>query len=362
MPILFGYLLRFLLISFAKTIGVFVGLFLLIDGIEGIRRYTPKPNFHLLDVSLLILSRLPNYLGMLTPSMLLLATLIGVSRLTRENEITVMRASGISLAGILAPLLAGGLIIAVLHGLLIAQIVPRTNSIAQKIEDHIVDRHVAPLSQTGDIWIRDGEQIIHVEKVSSDSTTLHNITTFTFGADYRLAARLEAKSARFIDAGWMLANGIDYRFQPATSVEAFEQRPWQVSLDPRRLGTGTPQPQMLTVLELIAIIDRLQQEGHDATRHRVILHRRLAAPAVNLTAIALAFPFALRLPRSGGALRSTLLGSLLGFLMFVLADLSTAFGLGGRLPPILAAWAPVLFFAGVAGFMLLHIAYPRHSR
>ncbi|MBF0261606.1 MAG: LPS export ABC transporter permease LptG [Magnetococcales bacterium] len=362
MSILFRYLLSFFLTSFFKTLGVFVGLFLLIDGIEGIRRYTPKPNFNTLDLALLILSRLPNYLGMLTPSILLLATLMGVARLTRDNEITIMRASGVSLVGILAPLLTGGLIVALFHGVLIAQIVPRTNAIAQTIEDHIVDRHLAPISKRGDLWLRDGGRIIHVEKLDPDQTTLHGITSFAFDAEHRLAARMEAKRASFDGHDWQIHAGLDYRFLPTVEVKAFETRPWKVSLDPQRLSASTPLPNMLTVLELIAVIDRLGQDGYDATRHRMILHRRLAAPAINLAAIALAFPFALRLPRSGGALRSSLLGTLLGFLMFVLVDLSTAFGLGGRLPPILAAWAPVLFFAGVAGFLFLHLAYPRHSR
>ncbi|GAB0058964.1 Lipopolysaccharide export system permease protein LptG [Candidatus Magnetaquicoccaceae bacterium FCR-1] len=362
MPILFRHLLSFFLTGFLKTLGVFVGLFLLIDGIEGIRRYTPKPNFNTLDLALLILSRLPNYLGMLTPSMLLLATLMGVARLTRDNEITVMRASGVSLVGILAPLLTGGLIVALFHGLLIAQIVPRTNALAQKIEDHIVDRLIAPPSKSGDLWLRDGGRIIHIQKFDPDRTTLHGVTAFTFDAEHRLAARLEASRATFDGQGWKLHEGLDYRFLPTVEVQAFEARPWQVSLDPQRLAASTPPPNMLTVIELIPVIDRLEQDGHDATRHRMILHRRLAAPAINLAAIALAFPFALRLPRSGGALRSSLLGTLLGFLMFVLVDLATAFGLGGRLPPILAAWAPVLFFAGVSGFLFLHLAYPRHSR
>ncbi|MBF0272592.1 MAG: LPS export ABC transporter permease LptG [Magnetococcales bacterium] len=361
MPILFGYLLRFFLTGFLKMIGVFIGLFLLIDGIEGIRRFSQKPHFNILDLSLLLASRIPNFLGMLTPSMVLLTTLMGVARLIRQNEITVMRASGLSLPGILSPFLAGGLIIALFHMLLIGQIAPHTNQIAQQIRDRILDHQLAPLSQTGEVWVREGARIIHAQRVDPKANTLHEVTVFTFDSDNHLSARLEANTAVYHEKGWQLNQGIDYRFLPQIAVETFQQRPWDVSLDPQRLSVETPPPEMLTLLELHALSEQLQHDGHDTTRYQVILHRRLATPAFTLAAILLAFPFALRLPRSGGALRSTLLGLMIGFAMFVLADLATALGMGGRLPPALAAWAPVLFFCGLAGFLLLHLSSPKRA-
>ncbi|MBF0212711.1 MAG: LPS export ABC transporter permease LptG [Magnetococcales bacterium] len=359
MPILFGYLARFFLLGFLKMIGVFIGLFLLIDGIEGIRRFSQKPNFQLFDFGLLLASRLPNFLGMLTPSLVLLTTLMGVSRLVRQNEITVMRASGLSLSGILLPFLGAGVLITLLHAALIGEIAPLTNRIAQDFKDRIQDQQVAPLSRTDDLWIRDGAQIIHAKRFDPDSATLYQVTIFTFDDEHRLTARLEAKTAHHDGQSWQLMQGIDYRFLPESTVESFPQRLWPVALDPQRLAVDTPPPQMLTVRELYALSEQLQREGHDATRYEMLFHRRLATPFSNLASILLAFPFALRLPRSGGALRSMLVGLLLGFVMFVFGDLAGALGMGGRLPPVLAAWAPILFFTGIAGYLLLHLTTPK---
>ncbi|NGZ06941.1 MAG: LPS export ABC transporter permease LptG [Magnetococcales bacterium] len=359
MPILFGYLLRDFLGAFGKTMGVFIGLFLLIDGIEGIRRFAPKPSFQAMDLIWLLLSRLPNFLGMLTPAMLLLTTLLAVNRLMRHNEITVMRASGVSLTRILWPLLCGGILIALLHGLLITQIAPHTNRIAQGFKDRLLDHQVAPHARSDDLWLRDGSQIIHAKKADPDAGLLHEVTIFVFDAQHHLASRITARTARFAQDQWRLLNGIDYRFQPEPTVTPFDQRLWHVSFDPQRLAIDTPPPQLLTALELYALIRHLKQDGHDATRYQVILQRRLAAPFATLTAIVLAFPFALRLPRAGGTLLSTLIGLLLGFAMFVLGDLAGALGLGGRLPPLLAAWSPILFFCGIAGFLLFHLDSPK---
>ncbi len=361
MPILFHYLLRFFLTGFLKTIAIFIGLFLLLDGIESIRRFSQKPNFNTTEIILLILSRIPNFLGMLIPSMVLLTTLMVVARLARQNEITVMRASGISLHRILIPFVMGGILIATVHSLLLNQITPHTNRIAQKLEDSITDRNIATVSQNGDLWVRSGQQIIHADRADPSTETLHGITIFTFDAKHRLTTRLEAKAAVITKDCQRLIEGIDYQFLPTLQVDTFKERPWQVFLDPERLTNETPPPEMLTLLELYTMATKLQREGHDTTRYWAIFHRKLAAPATTLAAILLAFPFALRLPRTGGTLRSFLFGLLLGFAMFVLEDLATALGMGGRLPPMLAAWAPVLFFGSMAGFMLAHLANPRQT-
>ncbi|MBF0126353.1 MAG: LPS export ABC transporter permease LptG [Magnetococcales bacterium] len=358
MPILFHYLMKLFLLGFLKIVTIFIGLFLLIDGIENIRRFSQKPYFNITDLFLLIVSRIPNFLGMLTPSMVLLTTLVVISRLTRQHEITIMRASGLSHNQILIPFLLGGLLIAGGHILLLDQIAPHTISIAQKLEDRITDRHIAPATETGDLWVRSGQQIIHARRADSLTATLHGVMIFTFDDQHHMTARLEAKSAHLNEGCWQLMEGVDYQFLPLPRITPFRQRGWDVVLDPERLTGTTPVPQQLSLRELWTLGALLEQSGQDATRHRVIFHRKLAAPFTSLAAILLAFPFALRLPRSGGTLRSILFGLLLGFAMFVIGDLATALGLGGRLPPILAAWAPLVFFTGIAGYLLLHQATP----
>ncbi|MEO5332425.1 MAG: LPS export ABC transporter permease LptG [Magnetococcus sp. YQC-5] len=362
MPILFNYLLRCFMIGFFKTVSMIIGLFLLIDGIESIRRFSQKPHFNGPDITMLLLYRIPNFLGMLIPSMVLLSTLMVIAQLTRHNELTVMRASGLSLQRILIPFLMGGMIIAAIHIVLLDQIAPGTNRIVLKLEDYLIDRQVAPATQAGDLWIRNGQQIIHVNHADPVIETLQGVTIFSFDANRRLTAHLEAKTAFRNEGCWQLVDGIEYQFLPELKIHPFQQRAWEITLDPERLTGVTPQPHLLSLTELLAIINQLQQEGHDVTRYQVLFHRKLAAPATTLTAILLAFPFALRLPRSGGTIRSMLLGILLGFAMFVLVDLATALGLGGRLPPILAAWAPVLFFCSIAGFLLLHSATPHNQK
>ncbi|MBF0455215.1 MAG: LPS export ABC transporter permease LptG [Magnetococcales bacterium] len=361
MPVLFYYLLQLFLQGFAQIMGIFLGLFMLIDGVESIRRYSDKVNFNWLDLSLLMLSRLPAYITLLLPSIALLTTLVVLTRLSRQNEITVMRASGISLYRILIPFLMGGVLVAAVHVILQDQIIPRTNRTFSTLQDHLLDRPVPSVTESGNLWYRSGQQIIHAEKGSLSEQSLSRVIVFRFDEARHLVSRVEAKMAHYEEGRWYLRDGVEYVFGESVQAVSFVERPWRVMLDPNRLGKKPDDPQFLSINQLRLLAERLEREGADATSHWVTLHRKLADPATTIAAILLAFPFTLRLPREGGISRSILLGLLMGFALFVVVDLSTALGLGGRLPAALSAWAPVVFFMGIGGFLFLHLADPRQK-
>ncbi|MBF0124653.1 MAG: LptF/LptG family permease, partial [Magnetococcales bacterium] len=105
---LFGYLLRRLSHALATIVAIFTGLFLLLDGAEQMRRFARSTEVAWSDVLLLIGLRLPDFLLRFLPPILLLATLLAVTRMAHNNEITAMRAGGLALKRIFVPFLIGG--------------------------------------------------------------------------------------------------------------------------------------------------------------------------------------------------------------------------------------------------------------
>ena len=71
---------------------------------------------------------LPFIVAMTLPMAVLLAVLYAFSHLAADNEITAMRASGISVYQILAPVLAWGVVMAVINFAFVDQVLPRTNA------------------------------------------------------------------------------------------------------------------------------------------------------------------------------------------------------------------------------------------
>jgi lipopolysaccharide export system permease protein len=70
----------------------------------------------------------PFIIAMTLPMAIMVAVLYALSHLAADNEITAMRASGISVAQILGPLFAAGIILGVINFTFTDQILPRSNS------------------------------------------------------------------------------------------------------------------------------------------------------------------------------------------------------------------------------------------
>ncbi|HEV2180322.1 MAG TPA: LptF/LptG family permease [Gemmatimonadaceae bacterium] len=70
---------------------------------------------------------IPFIVAMTLPMAVLVAVLYGFSRLVAENEVTALRASGVSVNRIVAPVMAGGVVLALLMLLFNDQVLPRAN-------------------------------------------------------------------------------------------------------------------------------------------------------------------------------------------------------------------------------------------
>ncbi|MBF0584110.1 MAG: LPS export ABC transporter permease LptG [Magnetococcales bacterium] len=362
MPLLFLYLLRLFLLEWLQIVGLFIGLFFLIDGLESIRRFSLKANFNWGEMATMILCRLPDFITLLLPSITLLAVLLILARLTRFNEITVMRASGVSIHRILIPFMLGGLLIAAGQLILQDQMVPWTKRAAYHLEEHLLGQSPSPTQvEMDNVWLKNDRQLIHLRQVLPNEQVLLEVAIFIWDAEQHLTGHIRARSANLRQGQWVLLHGIHYQYGKQVTAEKFAERVWPLSLSAEQLNRTAVNPDFLSFEQLNQLIERTEREGYDGTRLRVLLHSRLSQPATTLAAILLAFPFTLRLPRRGGVSRSLLLGLLVGFFMFVVVDLSQALGMGGRLPPVLSAWAPVLFFTGIGGFLLIHLADPKNQ-
>ncbi len=80
---------------------------------------------------------IPFIIAMTTPMAALIATLYAFSRLAAENEITALRASGVGMGRLLAPVIVAGAFLAMLMVAFNDQILPRTNHRLRKLQTDI---------------------------------------------------------------------------------------------------------------------------------------------------------------------------------------------------------------------------------
>jgi LPS export ABC transporter permease LptG/LPS export ABC transporter permease LptF len=306
----------------------------------------------------------PQFLVYIIALAVLIAGLVTIGLLTKNSELVVMRACGISLYRTALPMLtiavAAGAVLVGLQEYVLAT----ANRRAEQLDHQI--RFGKPLASglLNRKWLvgRNGE-VYHYQYYDPRNHQLHSLSVFEFDpADHRLVRRRFAQQATYVtdvrpDATpeWALDEGWLRDFGPDNNVK-FTRFTEQVQrLEPADyFVTEAREPDLMNFLQLRDYIDELRASGYNVLEHEVGLHRKIAFPFVTLVMTLIAVPFAVTTGRRG-ALYGIGVGIVLALIYWVMISIFAAFGASGVLDPMLAAWAPNLIFGAVAAYLLLTV-------
>ncbi len=293
------------------------------------------------------------------PLAVLLGTLVTVGLLTKNSEITVMRACGISLYRTAAPLLVLALLASGVMFSLEESVLAVSHRKADAIDRTIRGRPPRTVTVANRTWLvgRNGD-IYHYALYDPASRGLYELNIYRFdAAGDRLVSQTSARRAIY-NGRWEAFEGWSRRYQGPGSrlsaeTERFEKRP--VNLEPPDyFETELLSADMMTFAELRRHIQELQSSGFNVVPFLVQLQRKVAFPFVTLVMTLLAVPFAVTTGRRG-ALYGVGLGIALALTYWLLTSVFAAIGTAGLLAPVLAAWAPNLVFGAGAVYLILTV-------
>jgi LPS export ABC transporter permease LptF/LPS export ABC transporter permease LptG len=306
----------------------------------------------------------PQFVFYIVPLATLIASMVTIGLLTKSSELVVMKACGLSLYRIAAPLLAlaaaGSAVMFVLQDRVLAY----TNRRAESLR-HVI-RGGTP--KTFDVvnrrWLvsRDGD-IYNYLFYDPRRQELNGLSVFRFrsATSPLLASRTYVSHARYVTRAdgqrvWQGSVGWSRQFARTGETTAFAEFPGRaLPLEPPDyFATETPEAEMMTYVQLRQYIQDLRASGVSITSQVVELHRKLAFPLVTLIMTLIAVPFATTTGRRG-ALYGIAVGMVLAVTYWIMTNAFGALGSGGALPPIIAAWAPNLMFGAGAIYMLLTV-------
>ena len=306
-----------------------------------------------------MLYQTPQYLYYIIPLSVLLATLVTVALLTKNSELIVMKACGISLYRVAMPMvgaavLAGGTIF-----VLEQTVLGPANRKAEAIK--WVMRGQSP--ETFDVlnrrWVMgDDGDIYHYNYFDPRQRRFTGLWIYEFNDDMtRLTRRTFAQRAAFLkDATWQVEEGWTREFDASGEPGPFTPfKQTQKTFEPASLfTTESPDPDFMSYTQLRDYTERLRASGLDVVKQQVALWRKLSFPFVTLIMTLLAVPFAVTIGRSGAMAG---IGVAIGIAIVYWTTISVfaAMGAGGVMTPALAAWAPNLLFGAGALYLLLTV-------
>ncbi|HSY19426.1 MAG TPA: LptF/LptG family permease [Candidatus Acidoferrales bacterium] len=311
------------------------------------------------------LTCLPEVFIMVMPWLLLLAMLYALSNHARYNEITALRAAGISLWRICAPYFIVGLIATGAYFLLNEVAVPQ----CQRWSLEILNRHVKnhdPRIKTrfAKVPFRNDPEgrMWYIGLYDTATTTMYNVNVEWALADGS-RRQLVADQAVHADGVWVFTNVQLFAMHGTLPVPLhltnnvlampeFKETPRQFKLEARFSDANGLVASRSADIPLSDLWPYLRQNAGRKDMGRLLtkFHVRIASPLTCLIVVLMAIPFGAQTGRRN--LFFGVAGSIfICFVFFVLQQFSQAFGMSGHLPGWLAAWLPNFIFAGVGFFL-----------
>lgn len=334
------------------------GIIVLVSTVDLLDRTANKPGAGLGIILTMVMLRLPYLVQEVMPFTVLFSGLATFWRLTRAHELVVARAAGVSVWQFLLPALSVAVLIGVLSITVLNPVASTLLGRFEQIEAGFSGRQVSALavSHSG-LWLRqadrDGQSVIHAERASPDSMTLHRVIVFRFGAKDRFLSRIDARRAELGDGVWHISGAA--LSKPGARTRHVESIELETELTPAKILESFAAPETISFWSLPGFIRLLENAGFSAQRHKLQLNRLLATPLLLAAMILLAATFSLRSQRQGHVVLVVVLGMLAGFLLYFLSNFVFALGLSGKIPVILAGWAPAGISAMLGLAMLLHL-------
>ncbi|MEO5693296.1 MAG: LPS export ABC transporter permease LptG [Usitatibacter sp.] len=349
--VLFRYISREIL---STSVLMLVALLVLFGFFDLIRELDDlgKGSYRLTAMLAFVTLMLPTHTYVLLPAAGLMGTLFALARMSEQSELTVMRASGLSLQQLALHVCGAGLAIAVATVVVGELVAPYTEEAAKSVRLKSTRSIVAREFRSG-FWVKDDKSFVNIQDVTPD-TELLNLRIYEFDREYRLISISRAEKGTYAGPNtWQLSNVELTRFKgDVAQLEKLPQARWTSVLTPDILSVLKIVPERMSAMNLLSYIEHLRDNRQKSTRYEIAFWNKLLYPIAAIMMMVMVIPFALGTARSGGIGLKIVFGILIGLGFHFAGRLFSHIGTLNDWPAIFSAGMPVVIVAVVAWFGL----------
>ncbi|WP_444790285.1 LPS export ABC transporter permease LptG [Roseinatronobacter sp. NSM] len=356
------YLIRRLLVAFMMVLGVFVGMLLLLDMVEQMRRFSGQ-SAGMAQILRLSALNTPEALYEIAPLVLMLSAIWVALAWSRSSEFVIIRAAGRSIPRLIVlPALAFFLFSVVFVAVMNPLVASTTREYSRAQAQLRGDTASAVIISGQDVWLRQadasGQTVIYSPRAEDTGTVLHDATFLIFDAQAGLSLRLRAGRAELQPGLWALHQVKQWRLSdmnPEQQATEMAHVTVPTDLTPEQIRDNFAQVRTVPLMQLPGFIAALERAGFAALEHRMRLNMELALPVLMTGMMLLALGMCIHHARAGGAGIRALITILAGFTLFFLRNFAQVLGETGQVPVMLAAWGPPVATLLLAVGLLLNL-------
>lgn len=306
-------------------------------------------------VFLIFLYSMPMVLITAAPMAALLGCLLAMGRLNADSEIIAAKGCGIGYVRLMMPVFAAGLLISVVSFLFNDRVVPAANRWQEEIfiNEVVLKKPLPKVAK--DVFFDGGDEFrIYMRRYRAEEQVMEEVTCYQFekGGYPRIT---EAREARMGRTAWTFLDGVTYIYSPQGQLaQTVRFASWShpIKLHHGLIPSGAKpgSAKEMSWIELWRRIQDNRQKGLDTVADEVDLWFKTAFPFASLFLMLVGTPLACRSVRGRGG--GVGLAILLMFVYYVAMAIGKALGEGGRVPPVVGAWAPNLLMALMAAWLI----------
>lgn len=352
MKLIDRYLLRTLLVPLTYCLAAFTMIYVVYDLFDHLPDFI-EARTQWPDAIRYYVYLIPSVLILIVPIALLLAVLYSLSQLTKNNELTAMRASGVSLYRLLIPFALVGLMFSMTVLWINERVGPSSalwcNQFLQRernkddLDVHITRYQPLVNELEHRYWI--------VEQFNTLTFDMEGVELRQERPDGTFLVKYEAERAQWLDGQWWFHQVDIQEFDPGSEPVGGPKHVSHMVLD---FITETPKDflnemrynqEFMSAQEIAEFVRTRPQIGSDTeARYRTDFHYRLAMPWASLVVTLLGIPMGSATGRKG-AFVGIFLSIAMFFSYYVAITFGLALGKNETLSPWLAGWLPNILFA-----------------
>ncbi len=351
MRILRNYILGECLLPFGVSIGVLTGVFLL-GYLPQLANSVINKGVSLTAVGQIFLYYIPILLGYTLPVACLVTVILTFGRMSSENEILAMRASGIHVRRLIMPLVTVGILLSLLVHILNDRVIPTAFTAQTRVLQETGSQNPTAMLEAGSFINAFDKYIIFIYRI--DGNKLYGVRIYQPLAN-RPTRTIIAQEGEFVKVPnedklkLKLINGTsdepDMKNPNIFYKLNFQQSFITMDLSKKK-SKAEKKPKAMTLRELSSKIDEYRSLFVDPAPLIAEYHRRLSWSLSPLLFIMIGFPFAIithRRAKSANLLYALLFGGPYYLLSLVCQGLATQ----NVADPILLMWAPDIIFGAI---------------
>lgn len=336
------FLVNFLLVSIAiSTIILITNLFDMISRVSNDQvTWTQIVVFSTLQI--------PSFLESISDFLIALSAIITLFTLSLRSEITIIRASGMSLWQILAPIILSAFLLGIITVTLFNPLSIIANKQFNNMEQKFIEKEETNLLvPKNGIWLRQsnvanpGEEIIiRADKIYRKNLKLENVNLWFFDDSESFYQKIDAKTMLLENGYWQL-EGVVINNKNNLNVH---QKKIKVATDlkanfiTKKILNNFENVALFSVYDLPSLIEDLQQSGFSPQKFIAYYHSLINRPFIFIAMVLVGAFFAVNNVRSRNNIVLFVIGVMVVLVLHIGLLIISTIGASGLIPEFLSTW------------------------